>query len=265
MKLKHQILALSIFAILGVLVYARWVEPNWLEITRHSFPAPIEKNLKIMHLTDLHTFEVGRREKHVLEIMDMEGPDAILVSGDTISKAGDWQNVKTLLSQLHAPLGVFVVSGNWEHWIPSTDELEIYKNSGVTFLNNDSVEISKGLWLVGLDDAMAGSPDKVAAFAKVPSGTFVMALFHSPILFDDIADRTNLALAGHTHGGQVRIPFVPPLWLPFGSGEYVAGWYSRGAARMYVSRGVGNSIAEFRFACRPEIAVIELKPAGHRP
>jgi hypothetical protein len=89
-----------------------------------------------------------------------------------------------------------------------------------------------------------------------------LALFHSPDLFDAVAPKVDLALAGHTHGGQVSLPLLGPPWLPPGSGAYVDGWYQRGAARMHVSRGVGTSILPVRFLCRPEVAVVELIPSA---
>ncbi len=80
-----------------------------------------------------------------------------------------------------------------------------------------------------------------------------------------IAPRLDLAFAGHTHGGQVRLPLIGALWTPPGSGRYVAGWYSMSEApraRMYVSRGVGTSVLPVRFLCRPEVALITLQPAS---
>lgn len=254
--------------ILAFFIYSRWIEPLWIEVTRYRVLADIEKPLKIIHLSDLHTHKFGIREKKILGIIQQEMPDTILISGDTIANEGDWKSVGTFLSRLHAPMGVFLVHGNWEHWKPNSNEHKFYEDSGITFLNNDVRQIAKGVWVVGLDDSLAGAPDG-AALAKVPPEAFRIVLFHSPTYFDSIDSRVDLVLAGHTHGGQLRIPFLPPLWLPEGSGNYVAGWYQRGANRMYVSRGVGNSIIEMRFACRPEVTVFHiaqeknLKSSGH--
>jgi predicted MPP superfamily phosphohydrolase len=81
-----------------------------------------------------------------------------------------------------------------------------------------------------------------------------------PEFFDSLASRIDLAFAGHTHGGQVRVPGFGPLWLPAGSGRFVAAWYTAANARMYVSRGVGTSILAARFACAPEVALVTLQP-----
>jgi len=72
-----------------------------------------------------------------------------------------------------------------------------------------------------------------------------------------------LALAGHTHGGQVRLPFWGPLWLPGGIGPYVQGWFSATGSRIYVSRRLGTTLLPVRFACRPELAIISLQPMAN--
>ncbi len=245
----------------ALFAYSRWVEPSWIEVTRHQIPADIERPLKLIQLSDLHTYEFGTREKKVLEILQLERPDAIVISGDTVANKGDWKSVSVLLSRIRAPRGVFLVRGNWEHWRPDPDELKVYESSGVTFLNNEARPLFEKIWVAGLDDSLAGAPDQRDAFAKIPRDAFTIALFHSPAYFDSINSPVDLGLSGHTHGGQLRIPFLPPLWLPEGSGVYVEGWYTQGSNRMYVSRGVGNSILEMRFACRPEVAVFQFEPS----
>ncbi len=73
-----------------------------------------------------------------------------------------------------------------------------------------------------------------------------------------VAGKYDLAFAGHTHGGQVRLPLVGPLWLPPGSGRFVEGWYEEAGTKMYVSRGVGTSVLPVRLLCAPEIAIFDL-------
>jgi predicted MPP superfamily phosphohydrolase len=259
-KIRRRIIrAAAWLGILAVASYARWVEPAWIDVTRHAIDARLATPLKIAQLSDLHTRGLGRAERNVLAVLDAERPDAIVVTGDTVSDSGNLHDALPVLSSLHAPLGVFVVSGNWEYWRPSADEDAIYRSAGVRRLGNVGVSLRGDAWLVGLDDALAGSPDPNKAFAGSPPGIFTIAIFHSPALYDSIANRCDLALAGHTHGGQVRIPFLGAPWLPPGSGGYRDGWYSRGRSRLYVNRGIGMSVLAFRFACRPEVALFELR------
>mgnify|MGYP003393456471 CR=1 FL=1 len=165
------------------------------------------------------------------------------------------------MKELRAPLGVFLVRGNWEHWRPHPDELKIYAEAGIHFLDNSNHQVRDEFWIIGLDDNLAGAPNLGKATPGLPKNAFKIGLFHSPDFFSTHSDSFDLVLAGHTHGGQIRIPFLPPLWLPEGSGPYVEGWYAAGSkAKMYVSRGIGNSVLEIRFFCRPELPIIEIIP-----
>ncbi len=257
----------SVFLLLlgaAVAIDALLIEPNWIEVTRHHIyvQAPagaLARPLKIAHLSDLHTRGMGRRERRLLALLEAEQPDLIVVTGDTLANYGNYEVDHQVLSRLHAPLGVWVVRGNWENWRPVKNERAFYASAGVNFLLNEAQLVCEGMWIVGLDDPSSGSPDLESALKSVPPGTFTLTLFHSPAYFDQIAARCPLVLAGHTHGGQVRIPLVPTFWLPRGSGRFLAGWYWRGGAQMYVSRGIGTSILPVRFLCRPELAIITVE------
>ncbi len=235
------------------------IEPDRIEVTRHHVPAPLVAPLKIAHLSDLHTRGFGRRERRLLALLEAEQPDLIVVTGDTLAGKGNYEMCRRLLARLHAPLGVWVVRGNWENWQPIRSERAFYASAGVNFLLNEARQAREDVWVVGLDDPSSGSPNLVAPLRGVPPGAFVIALFHSPFYFDQVAGRCPLALAGHTHGGQVRIPFLRPLWLPRGSGRFLAGWYEQSGSKMYVSRGVGTSVLPVRFLCRPELAIITVE------
>jgi uncharacterized protein len=263
--LKNSILLIFVFLALGLVAfsYAHWIEPVWIEVTRHTLKAPITVPFKIAHLTDLHIKALGYRENHLLELIKQEAPDVILISGDSISEGGDYKKVGNFLKKLAAPRGVWLVRGNWEHWHPSKYESQIYADSSVNFLNNSSHQLIENIWIIGLDDNSAGNPNLDNALSGVPDNAYKIGLFHSPDYFFKHGAAFDLVLAGHTHGGQIRIPFLPPLWLPHGSGPYIEGWYDahNSNSKMYVSRGIGNSILELRFFCRPELPIITLIPA----
>jgi len=248
-------------------LYAWAVEPYWIEVTRRTFDAPLSKPLKVAHLTDLHTYGLGRGERKMLAILGAERPDAILITGDSVID-GDlfgpplgmvddpaYAHVAEVLRRLRAPLGVWAVRGNWELARHVPNERAFYERNGVRLLLNEAAELRPGVWLAGLDNA---GPDAAAASRQIPPGSFVIALFHSPSTFAAAAGKWPLALAGHTHGGQVRIPLLPPLWVPEGSGRYVAGWYESGGSRLYVSRGIGTAMLPIRFLCRPELVFVTI-------
>ena len=252
---KLLLLAGTLFLLDGL-----FIEPNWIQVTHSTVPGNVATPLKIAHLTDLHTSHLGFREKRLLKLLDREAPDVIVITGDTISGWGTYEGESELLRRLHAPLGVWLVRGNWEDNHPRRDEHRFYAGLGVHFLYNQSAEIRKGIWLIGLDDPTFGRPNLSAALSNVPAGAYRIALFHSPKYFSVSAGRYDLALAGHSHGGQIRLPFLKPLWLPAGVGSYVEGWFEKEGSRMYVSRGVGTTLLPIRFLCRPELAIVTIEP-----
>lgn len=240
--LKRIFLTVS-FISAACLLWARFVEPGRLEVTHHTVDAPVSPKVKIAHVTDLHSRgRLGPLEEKVLAALAEEQPDLIVMSGDD-------EDADAFHDRLKAPLGVFFVYGNHDHWAH-----HLRKDA----LDNAAAQVRDGLWVVGLDDALAGDPDLDLALKGVPQDAYRIGLYHSPVLFDLTAAAFPLAFAGHTHGGQVRLPLLPPLWLPRGSGPYLEGWYERAGSKLYVSRGIGTSVLPLRFFCRPELAIITL-------
>ncbi|HUI75020.1 MAG TPA: metallophosphoesterase [Candidatus Acidoferrum sp.] len=242
------------------LIDGLFIEPNWIQVTHWTVPGNVSATLKIAELTDLHSSHVGFREKRLLKLLDEEAPNIIVVTGDTLSGWGTYRGESEILKRLHAPLGVWLVRGNWEISHPLKHERQFYENLGVHFLLNQCAEVRPGIWLIGLDDPTFGHANLSEALANVPSNAYRIALFHSPQFFSASAGQYDLALAGHSHGGQVRIPFLKPVWLPKGVGPYVEGWFEKNGSRMYVSRGLGMTLLPIRFDCRPELALITIEP-----
>ena len=254
---------LSLILALVAAVDGFFVEPDWIVVTRHSVSAGRDLGtppIKIAHLSDLHTNGMGRRERRLLALLESEKPDLLVVTGDSLGGSRNYQAVRELLSRLHAPLGVWVVRGNWENWWPLQDERAFYASADVHFLLNEARPVRGKVWIAGLDDPASGMPELNEAIGAVPEDAYTIVIAHSPMHFKHIAKVAPLALAGHTHGGQVRIPFVYPFWLPRGSSEYLEGWYRKGDSRMYVSRGIGTSNLPVRFLCRPELPIITVRP-----
>ncbi len=263
MLMKRIILFLLIIAFVGVVmaVDAFFIEPQWLDVTHHELRSrslPLIRSIKIAHISDLHTHGLGTLERKVLKSIEQERPDIIVITGDTTSPGVDDAHRIQVLSRLKAPDGVYASRGNWEIWSSMDNEQDVYDKSEITYLLNQSVKIQDHLWLVGIDDSLAGAPDVERALERIPKHDGCIALIHSPIGFDDpkLSSKCALVFAGHTHGGQVRLPLWGALWLPPASGPYVSGWYRREESQMYVSRGLGMSILDMRFFCRPELAFI---------
>lgn len=261
---RHIILLAIVAAIALLLIDAFIIEPDNVQVNHYVVHGNVQSPLKIADLSDLHTRGMGRPERKVLDVLAREKPDVILITGDTIADPyGTYQECMTVykrLSELNPPMGVWFVHGNWENLEPVRHERQFYHDAGINLLVNQNHELRPDVWLVGLDDAVSGRPNLAEAMRGVPANAYTIAMFHAPIFFVATAGKVNLVFAGHTHGGQVRIPFVKPFWLPFGSGPFLEGWYEEKNSRMYVNRGVGMSDIPVRFLCRPEVAFVNLEP-----
>jgi predicted MPP superfamily phosphohydrolase len=229
-----------------------------VDVTRHEIRAPVARPLTVALLSDLHLNGEDHEVGEMLAILRRERPDVILLAGDLTSLDGNDEIYAAALGRLAAPLGVWMVPGNWDYWLPIGDLRGLCERAGARLLVNAAAEVAPGIWLAGLDDAVGGAPDARQALEPLPAEAWVMGLVHCPVGFDDLAGRCAVAFAGHTHGGQVRLPGLPPAWLPAGSGGYVAGWYERNGSRLYVSRGLGAKTLPVRLFCRPEVALFTL-------
>lgn len=241
-----------------ILINSYFFEPINLEATFHEVTiGTTGKSLLVAHLSDLHTDGLGILELKVLEVLRSNKPEIILLTGDIATPGGTAKGYEEVLLKLKAPLGVFFVQGNWEYWEPVKELKSIFKKAGIIDLTNKKQLIRDDLWLVGLDDELAGSP-RTDIYMGLPVNRRIISMYHSPALFKSINKKTDLAFAGHSHGGQIRIPFIGPIWTPDSTEGYVSGWFEEGKAKMYVSRGLGNSILPIRFNCRPEVAFIKI-------
>jgi uncharacterized protein len=257
---------LAAIVLLPLAVYGIVIEPYDIETTHYVVQGSVGAPMKIAQLSDLHTHGIGPRERRIFAILAAEKPDVIVITGDSLAGyGGTYQDCRKVYEQLHAPLGVWFVRGNWEndHFIrPAHHEREFYESAGVHLLLNANAELRPDVWLIGLNDPSSGIVRLDSALAGVPPDAYKIAIFHAPGYFDKIAGKVNLVLAGHTHGGQILIPYVHPFWLPKDSGRFLAGWYEEDGSKMYVSRGIGWSGLPIRFLCRPEVDIVTVQPSS---
>jgi len=262
-RYKWFVPAVVLLSVLAACVAADsvFIEPFRIEVTHFDIQAPLLSPLKIAQFSDVHTHGMGRNERQALLVLANEKPELLVVTGDCLGNlAGNYSMCEDFYRHLHAPLGVWIVRGNWENDRPVYRERAFYKRCGVHLLVNANASPRGDFSLFGLDDSTSGTPRLDAALSDVPNQIYKIAPFHSPAYFDRIAGRVNLCIAGHTHGGQVRIPLVKPFWLPKGCGRFLEGWYEEKGTAMYVNRGLGMSNLLIRFLCRPEISIFNLHP-----
>lgn len=260
--------------------YAHYVEPFWPALERVSLDLPCLDpalvGLRIIQLSDLHlaTRVSARYLREQLQRCRDLAPDLFVLTGDYITNGDQaWlRELGSLMSVLRAPLGAFAVLGNHDFAVYSDARgpgnlgiaariSEMLAGAGVTVLRNESHVLTKGgaaLQLAGLEDLWSGECDPEQAFVDVDRNLPCIALAHNPDSIDVLRD-TPCAwiLSGHTHGGQVRIPFFGAPILPVRHREYDEGLFAVASQRLYVNRGLGY-LLRVRFNCRPEITEFTL-------
>ena len=223
---------------------------------------------RIVQLSDLHVgrFFGGRRLARLVARARAAKPDLVLVTGDVVDDSARFApEAARLLGSIEAPLGVFACLGNHDHYAGGRAVREALEAAGVRVLVNEGVRLERDgapLWLCGVDDLWFGA-DLDAALAGKPEGAPALLLSHQPNLFPEAAARgVALTLSGHTHGGQVAVPFLRQASLARLITPFVAGLYRQGASRLYVSRGAGAIRPLVRLGAPPEVAELRLEPAA---
>ncbi len=256
-----------------------WWQNNGLMVTTITFSnekLPIEfDDYRVLQISDVHNKAFGHKQSKLLSQIKDLTPDVIVVTGDLFDHSKPGIGDAMLLMEEAVKIApVYFVSGNHEAWF---DMYEAYKQElidmGVTVLENEKIELIKDhavIELIGLQDPAFDSsseyvvggelPTNLKTLAK-PSDDFKLVLSHRPELFDEyVAAQVDLVLAGHAHGGQVRLPFIGGLVAPDQGllPTYTAGVHTKDDTSMIVSRGLGNSIIPLRLFNRPELVLITL-------
>jgi hypothetical protein len=267
----------------ATVVYALFIEPRWLQCTRTrmhfaQLPRPLE-GLRIALLTDLHASSdtpPGLIARAVDTAM-RERPDLIAITGDIAESERMLERTLDELSRLDAPLGVYIVPGNhdyrdvgierWHDAVARRRALTDLTNRA-RFLDVPGGENSIRLCIAGVDDLSEGRPDLDALHGR-GKRDFTILLAHNPDQAEQArrgADRVDLILSGHTHGGQVRLPGYGAI---VNSAEfanlYEAGVRRRPWTQVYTSRGIGTVHLPIRFLTRPEVSILTLSGAPRTP
>jgi predicted MPP superfamily phosphohydrolase len=257
----------------GSLGYQLWQERWNLELTERQvrlpgLPAGFA-GLRVAHLTDLHLgrFVPAKFVRRAVELTRRMRADLVVVTGDFVGdRATEAEPCAEALEPLSAPLGVFATLGNHDVWAGQEAVVAALREAGLEVLINEPRELERGrdrLFLLGVNDSATQQDDLYRACHKLPRRGTRLLLAHSPDILPRAEDfRLDLVLAGHTHGGQVNLPWIGPPVVNIGLGrEYVAGLRRWGRTQVYVSRGVGMIAPPIRFRCRPEVALLTLQPA----
>jgi predicted MPP superfamily phosphohydrolase len=267
----------------AVAAYATGIEPLGLRVTRYRLTPPgwpASRRLSIAVIADLHAGgpNMGRAQiRDVIDATQAARADLVVVLGDYfathrfITEHVPHAAWAAELKRLSAPLGVYAILGNHDWWYDIEGTRRAFAGVNMPLLENDALllgEPGARFWLLGLGDTIAfrlgrgrfrGVDDLPGTLARVTTDDPVILLVHEPDIFPNVPERVALTLAGHTHGGQIRVPFVWQRYVPSRYGaRFAYGHIVEGGRHMIVSGGLGTSYVPARFGVPPEIVRIEL-------
>jgi uncharacterized protein len=283
--IKSLLLALLAAALIAggaFAVKAFWIEPRSLVITRADIAVPQwpadARPLTIAMLADIQAagpHVTAERVADVVAQINALEPDLIVLLGDYVSQMRlstshvPPKATAAVLARLQAPLGVHAVLGNHDWWLDGRYVRGLLENAGIAVYENTAQPIDAGdgrrFWIAGLADLSTRAVDLPSTLGQVTDDAPVILLSHSPDVFPEVPERVALTLAGHTHGGQVNLPFVGRLIVPSRYGQrYAYGHIVEGGRQMFVSSGIGNAILPVRYGVPPEIVLLRIAaPEAH--
>lgn len=268
----------TISAVVGLGGYAWAVEPHWVEVVRRELPLvglPVAlQGSRLVQLSDLH---VGHRvsEDYLVGALRRAArldPDIVVLTGDFIAynEGYDWAALARVAAEIpHGRLATLAIYGNhdygvaWSQPAVAARVRTVLEAHGIRLLQNETADVA-GLTIAGLDDLWGPNFAPASTLEALPHDVDSVVLCHNPDAVDlPVFDTVQgWVLAGHTHGGQCKPPFLPPPILPVRNRRYTAGAFDIGPGRMlYINRALGHLI-QVRFNVRPEITLFTLADRG---
>jgi uncharacterized protein len=264
--LKRALSSVGLLASYPIFIERYIVLTNIYRVTVPNLPK-VFSGFRIVQLSDLHYgFLVPIiLIRHVIERANKLKPDLIVCTGDYVHEKNSTTQIDQvwpILSRLTAPSGVYSVLGNHDHWA-DTARSDYWLKRTRQDLRHKSVRIERDgqhFWLSGAGDFLEDHRSLDILLREVPDNDCRIVLAHNPDTADtEYSSRIDLMLSGHTHGGQIDIPFIGPPILPVQNKEYSSGLkQSVKGGKVFISKGIGWAIYPVRFNCFPEIAVLEL-------
>ncbi|MEE1071175.1 MAG: metallophosphoesterase [Cellulosilyticum sp.] len=266
--------------LIGVCIYidARYIEPKLIWVKEETITTEkISSNtkLKVVLFNDVHLgpyYTLGDFKK-VINKINAQQPDVIIFAGDLVEDNKTFleeEGATALLGELKAKYGKYAVYGNHDHGGNGTRRYaRMMKNAGFTLVKDENqtivLENGEQVAIIGIDDIVLSKPQFAKAFEKVNEQNFNLFISHAPDVVEYVKDYPiDLQVSGHSHGGQVRLPFIgAPFTVPFGE-KYVKGFYQpeeKEGMQLYVNSGIGTSKLPYRFLNLPEITVFMIKGA----
>lgn len=247
------------------------------EIALRRWPSQLD-GFTIALLSDFHYdpyFSVHPLRR-AIGLVNALQPHLIALTGDFVSApmfgeparaAAAAEPCAELLRKMHAPHGLWAVLGNHDCYTDSKRVSSALRAAGIAVLTNQSVPIERDgarFWLGGVEDVLEESADVGATLRDVPSGEAVVLMAHEPDYADHVsAHPVDLQLSGHSHGGQIRVPYMRPFFLPELAKKYIWGLYKIHALTLYTNPGLGTVNLPLRMNCPPEITLLTLRRSAN--
>jgi uncharacterized protein len=275
-RLIYHLLLRNRVAVRGLRLLGGVLSSQQPGLTRHEvhiegLPAQLE-GLRLLHITDLHVRDRAGQATRLPDLVASLTYDLVLYTGDFIDGDDGIEPVMALLSAMPRCAGAYAVLGNHDYWalswqLRANDTARLRSalaEIGITVLCNASMPSCQGqLYVAGVDDPVTGRDELDRAMADVPPGATCILLAHTPDIVLRLGEhKPSLVLAGHTHGGQVRLPILGPLVNMTSLPRQLAmGYHLYQGIPLFVGRGLGNSGFDLRFLCPPQVALLELRAA----
>jgi uncharacterized protein len=269
---------LTCLAVLGCMtlalgVQALWLEPASLRVAEERVSLPWSAQpLRIAILTDLHVgspFNGIDNLRRVVDLTNAAQADMICLLGDLVIQgvAGGTfvspEDIARELARLTSRVGTFAVLGNHDGWLGRDRVRRALTANGVRVVEDTAIGVDTPagvVWVAGVSDLWTGPHDLGAALSAVTSAAEpVILLTHNPDVFPMVPGRVALTIAGHTHGGQVRLPWIGAPIVPSRFGQrFAAGHVVEGGRHLFIATGVGTSIIPVRFRVPPAVTILQL-------
>ncbi len=270
---------LAALALVGV--YARFIAPWQLKIRRldmgdlglPNLSSPNSHPLKVVFFSDLHAgnFKRARWVRRIVDTVNAQSPDVVLIGGDFVGhvKCSELPALLAPLAQLKPRIGAFAVMGNHDYGLPDIDHSQVLHRllagMNIRVIHNQCVQLRDDLRLLGVDEIWTDRDDLAGAITRCEAcAERTLVLGHNPDLVLRLGDEhaalrehDTLFLFGHTHHGQIHLPFAPGLAIPIKS-QFYRGLYRIPYGTMYVSAGVGEGSSPTRLNTWPEVVVFEI-------
>jgi uncharacterized protein len=272
---RRRFLGLSAASAAGLALYAGEISRHELSIEEHTLhlarlPDAFH-GMRIVQVSDFHYAEYTEAFflREMVRRINRLRADMVVLTGDFVSfsplpysYALKWAPVcAEILRGIECPL-LYASLGNHDYVVGPKEVAGALREHGIPVLMNAAVALERGserIWLAGVGSACDTAVDLVKAIPRAAAGETVILLAHEPDILPTVVPyNVDLMLSGHTHGGQVRIPFLPPFHLPEYGQNYLEGLFRLGPTQLYVNRGIGAVGLPFRFRCPPEITVLTL-------